>query len=58
MLTNTSKQALICNEREKLFADGVMMYKGNNTFRTYWLALALQFFVKKGKAEGLDIQGE
>lgn len=50
-----SKHVLICNEQGKMLADGVMIKVGDNRFRTYWLAPALQYFVE---SSGLNVKGE
>jgi|GEM_PF-105713 len=57
MQPNTSKHALICNEKGNMTADGVIMYKGDNVWRSYWLAPVLQYYVEKGEREGLDVHG-
>lgn len=58
MRPGSSKHALICNERGKMIADGVIMYKGDNEFRSYWVAPVLQYFVEKAAAEGKNVKGE
>lgn len=54
MLPNTSKHALMCNEKGNMIADGVIMYKGDGVYRTYWLAPAISYFVEKSE---LDVKG-
>lgn len=53
-----SKHGIICNENGNMMADGVIMYKGDNLWRSYWLAPVLKYFVDKAEKEGKDIHGE
>ena len=53
-----SKHGIICNENGNMMADGVIMYRGDNLWRSYWLAPVLQYFVEKAEKEGKDIHGE
>lgn len=54
MKPGMSKHALICNEKGQLLADGVVMKKDNEVFRTYWLAPVLQYYAM---TSGLDVSG-
>ena len=58
MKPGSSKHALICNERGKMVADGVIMYKEENCFRSYWVAPVLQFYVEKAAAAGKQVKGK
>lgn len=51
----TSKHALMCNDKGQLIADGVVIYKGDNVYRTYWLAPAIQYYVMTSE---MDVKGE
>jgi glycine cleavage system aminomethyltransferase T len=51
----TSKHVLICNDRGKMLADGVMIKTEDNHFRTYWLAPVIHYYMM---ASGMDVQGE
>ncbi len=54
MKEGDSKHALICNDRGQLLADGVIMCKGENLFRSYWLAPVLEYFITTC---GMDVVG-
>ena len=49
-----SRHAIICNEKGQMLADGVLLRKGENLYRTYWLAPVLAYYVE---TMGLDVQG-
>lgn len=55
MKEGSSKHALICNENGHMIADGVIMKKEGNTYRTYWMAPVLQYYVENSD---LDVKGE
>ena len=55
MQAGSSKHALICNEKGHLVADGVIMKKEGDVFRTYWMAPVLQYYVENS---GLDVKGQ
>ena len=57
MQPGQSKHGIICNENGNMMADGVIMYRGDNLWRSYWLAPVLQYFVEKAEKEGKDIHG-
>lgn len=50
-----SRHALLCNEKGQLLADGVLIRTGEQTYRTYFLAPVLEYYVE---TLGLDIQGK
>lgn len=54
MKPGQSKHAIICNEKGKMLADGVVMKKEDGSYRTYWMAPVIQYFMLKS---GLDVQG-
>lgn len=58
MKPGSSKHALICNDRGRMIADGVIIYKGENEFRSYWLAPVLQYFIEKAAKEGNKVKGK
>ena len=55
MKAGQSKHALICNGNGYLLADGVVMKREDGSFRTYWMAPVLQYYVE---TSGLDVRGE
>lgn len=40
-----SRHALMCNDKGQLLADGLIIRTGEDTFRTYWLAPIISFYV-------------
>ena len=54
MKPGQSKHAIICNEKGKMLADGVVMKKEDGSYRTYWMAPVIQYFMHKS---GLDVEG-
>ena len=50
-----SRHSLFCNERGQLLADGVLMRREENLYRSYWLAPVLAYYVD---TMGLDVKGE
>lgn len=50
-----SRHAILCNEKGQMLADGVLMRKDENTYRTYWLAPVLSYYVD---TLGMDVHGE
>ena len=50
-----SRHAILCNEQGQMLADGVLMRKEENLYRTYWLAPALAYYVD---TLGMDVHGE
>jgi glycine cleavage system aminomethyltransferase T len=55
METGSSKHALICNDKGQLLADGVVMKKAGDVYRTYFLAPVLPFYIQ---TSGLNVKGE
>lgn len=55
MKEGMSKHALICNEKGHMVADGVIMKREGTSYRTYWMAPVLQFYVM---TSGMDVQGQ
>lgn len=55
MKVGGSRHTIICNEKGQMMADGVLMRKEENLYRTYWLAPVIAFY-----AETLDydVQGK
>lgn len=51
----SSKHAIICNEKGQMLADGVVIRQEGGTYRTYWLAPVLHYFLL---ASGLDVKGD
>ena len=49
-----SRHALMCNEKGQLLADGLITRLDDQTFRTYWLAPVLEFYVE---TLGMDVKG-
>lgn len=49
-----SRHAILCNEKGQMLADGVLMRKDETTYRTYWLAPVLAYYVD---TLGMDVQG-
>lgn len=50
-----SRHALMCNEKGQLLADGLIIRKDEQTFRTYWLAPVLAFYAD---TYGMDVKGQ
>lgn len=50
-----SRHALLCNEKGQLLADGLLIRKGEESFRTYWLAPILAFYVD---SLGMNVTGK
>lgn len=50
-----SKHALMCNEEGNMIADGVIMYRGDGVYRTYWLAPVIFHYALTC---GMDVKGE
>ena len=50
-----SRHALLCHENGHMLADGVLMRKEENLYRSYWLAPVLSFYVD---TLGMDVQGK
>lgn len=55
MKPGTSKHALMCNSKGQMIADGVVMYREDGSYRTYWLAPVLQYFVE---SSNLNVNGK
>lgn len=55
MKPGMSKHALICNEKGQMLSDGVIMAKEDGSFRTYWLAPLIQYFIL---SSGMDVHCE
>lgn len=49
-----SRHALMCNEQGQLLADGLLIRTGEQSFRTYWLAPVLDFYVT---SMGMNVEG-
>lgn len=50
-----SRHALMCNDKGQLLADGLIIRTGDESFRTYWLAPVLSFYVD---TLGMNVSGE
>lgn len=50
-----SRHALMCNEKGQLLADGLITRLNEDTFRTYWLAPVIDFYVQ---TLGYDVKGQ
>lgn len=50
-----SRHAILCNEKGQMLADGVLLRKEENLYRTYWLAPVLAYYVD---TLGMDVQGK
>ena len=50
-----SRHAILCNDKGQMLADGVLIRKGEDQYRTYWLAPALAYYVD---TMGMDVQGK
>ena len=55
MQPGMSKHAVMCNERGNMIADGVVMYRGEGVYRTYWLAPVIFYYTLTC---GMDVKGE
>ena len=55
MKPGDSKHALLCNDNGHIMSDGVILYREDGSFRTYWLAPVLQYYVESSE---LDVHGE
>jgi glycine cleavage system aminomethyltransferase T len=49
-----SRHALMCNEKGQMLADGLITRLDENTFRTYWLAPVIEFYVE---TLGMNVKG-
>lgn len=49
-----SRHAILCNDKGQMLADGVLMRKDENVYRTYWLAPVISYYVD---TLGLDVHG-
>ncbi len=49
-----SRHALLCNDKGQLLADGLLIRTGDDSFRTYWLASPLAYYVE---TLGMDVEG-
>ncbi len=50
-----SRHAILCNDKGQMLADGVLMRKSEDRYRSYWLAPVLSYYVD---TMGMDVQGE
>ena len=50
-----SRHSILCNDEGYMLADGVLMRINEDTFRTYWLAPVLAYYVDSGD---YDVKGE
>lgn len=48
------RHAIICNEQGQMLADGVIIRLGEDSFRTYWMAPVLAYYVE---TLGMDVVG-
>jgi glycine cleavage system aminomethyltransferase T len=57
---NSSKHAIMCNDRGQVMMDGVVVRLAEDDFITYWLAPYLTYALQKGKydAIGEDLTGK
>lgn len=49
-----SRHAILCNEKGQMLADGVLMRKSEDCYRTYWLAPVLAYYAE---TMGMDVKG-
>ena len=50
-----SRHAILCNEKGQMLADGLLIRTGEDSFRTYWLAPVISYYVD---SLGMDVSGE
>ena len=50
-----SRHALTCNDKGQLLGSGVILKREDGSFRTYWLAPALHYYLV---TSGMDVKGE
>lgn len=50
-----SRHAILCNKKGQMLADGVLMRRSEDCYRTYWLAPVLAYYVD---TMGMDVKGE
>ena len=50
-----SRHAILCNEKGQMLADGVLIRREENLYRTYWLAPVIAYYVEN---LGMDVKGE
>ncbi len=50
-----SRHTIICDEKGRMMADGVLLRREDNLYRTYWLAPVLAYYVD---TLGMDVQGK
>lgn len=50
-----SRHGLICNDKGQLLASGVILKKGESSYRTYWLAPAIHYYLL---TSGMNVTGE
>lgn len=50
-----SRHAILCNEKGQMLADGVLMRKEENLYRSYWLAPVLSYYVD---TLGMNVDGK
>ena len=50
-----SRHAILCHEGGQMLADGVLLRKDENRYRSYWLAPVLAYYVD---TMGMDVKGE
>lgn len=54
-----SRHVIMCNDRGQMLADGVLMRTDDTTYRSYWLAPMLSFYVDVMAPKwGYDVQGK
>ncbi|MGI6217709.1 MAG: hypothetical protein ACOYIK_08880 [Coriobacteriales bacterium] len=53
-----SRHAIICDDKGRILADGVLMRTGEDLYRSYWLAPILAYYVEVAAKEwGMDVSG-
>lgn len=55
MKNGGSRHALICNEKGQLLGSGVILKKNDGSYRTYWMAPAIQYYLE---TSGMEVKGQ
>ena len=50
-----SRHAIICNDRGQMLASGVILRRTEDSFRTYWMAPAIHYYLI---SSGMNVKGE
>lgn len=60
MKVGSIRHAVICNEKGQIVTDGVVMKIADDTFRTYWLMPAVDYYssISDMDIEGIDMSGK